>query len=738
MKNLYILLILVVFTQLGNAQICAPKTVPGSTVDVFDWRTDFFEAYLRDENQQTYPLSIPSPFYTGNSEQYNTAHFAASDQLDYKPEDGWEVIFHHFGTEQFGAVEPSFALYNRKTGLFRFFMFTRIYNNTDFHEMLIITTLQNLGSTFFNSALLESMNPVHHAIEEFDKRITTSTVNRFKGSQRTWIVSEWLTHYDPCTCRSSMRLGIIPKLQNISSLELNNDEGQGVFPIYSADEDLNNGDIRISIGGRGNSTTIDGKYTKGQAIFKNFQALETVLSDHAQDVSDSKSSPFILKKIVKSLGDLDAEEDISEAAHLISGVNSLVGNSTNSTLSSYSSFHRIDAVGEADSRFNSSGYVVYVPGGKNENYPEAHQPIYNNILGVASVLENIKVDWFKGVFGRDGDTPEEESWEEFYNYKLTTPIYYAINTQAGFDAQPKDVKVSMYFDVEWIEKFDYENGLPNVPGMIWVNQKTLRTPYMNPSCLYELDIPILSGVRSADFSQKSSYSFNIVNEYVTLALLLDSEIDSSETGYIKSYEVIKNELEFEGKYDDLPVNDYFDVPEDLTIDYKDIHSDLQTWGSTTILNVPENGIQFLDSLGMSTWEVLNDGSQNTDYKTYITNHFTLNFGENGPVNKFRLSGFCNSARYKAKVPNTWEPEDTKETNHDVLVYPNPMINSFTIEVEKGRQISYQIIDVLGYKVADSQEYNGEQILVNHLPSGVYYLTIFEDKKVIKEEKIVKI
>lgn len=261
---------------------------------------------------------------------------------------------------------------------------------------------------------------------------------------------------------------------------------------------------------------------------------------------------------------------------------------------------------------------------------------------------------------------------------------------------------------------------------------------MNPSCLYELDIPILSGVKSADFSQKSSYSFNIVNEYVTLALLLDSEIDSSETGYIKSYEVIKNELEFEGKYDDLPVNDYFDVPEDLTIDYKDIHSDLQTWGSTTILNVPENGIQFLDSLGMSTWEVLNDGSQNTDYKTYITNHFTLNFGENGPVNKFRLSGFCNSARYKAKVPNTWEPEDTKETNHDVLVYPNPMINSFTIEVEKGRQISYQIIDVLGYKVADSQEYNGEQILVNHLPSGVYYLTIFEDKKVIKEEKIVKI
>lgn len=77
MKNLLFTLLLILCYQLGFTQYCNQNTIPGSTVNVFDWVSDFYDFYLKDENQQTYYSSVPSPFYVeNNSSQFNTDHFA--------------------------------------------------------------------------------------------------------------------------------------------------------------------------------------------------------------------------------------------------------------------------------------------------------------------------------------------------------------------------------------------------------------------------------------------------------------------------------------------------------------------------------------------------------------------------------------------------------------------------------------------------------------------------------------
>jgi hypothetical protein len=79
-------------------------------------------------------------------------------------------------------------------------------------------------------------------------------------------------------------------------------------------------------------------------------------------------------------------------------------------------------------------------------------------------------------------------------------------------------------------------------------------------------------------------------------------------------------------------------------------------------------------------------------------------------------------------------------NGGVKVYPNPTEGSLTISIPKGegiepKQCVVKIIDVLGREalVCDYKE----QLNISQLEKGIYFLSLYEDKKLLGTKKIIK-
>jgi hypothetical protein len=90
----------------------------------------------------------------------------------------------------------------------------------------------------------------------------------------------------------------------------------------------------------------------------------------------------------------------------------------------------------------------------------------------------------------------------------------------------------------------------------------------------------------------------------------------------------------------------------------------------------------------------------------------------------------------------WQPQSTGIVNwgteNNINLYPNPVKDNFTINLEKETKGQLIIYDMLG-KIVTSQEINGKTMTINvsHLPQGVYNVRIVADWKTIGVSKIVK-
>jgi hypothetical protein len=72
---------------------------------------------------------------------------------------------------------------------------------------------------------------------------------------------------------------------------------------------------------------------------------------------------------------------------------------------------------------------------------------------------------------------------------------------------------------------------------------------------------------------------------------------------------------------------------------------------------------------------------------------------------------------------------------NVLVYPNPTSNNFTVNVNG--EITVKLYNMLGKEVL-SQNANGKAIInISHLQNGVYNVQVFSGNKIIGYSKIVK-
>lgn len=748
MKKYLLIIITILTLEIGYSQYCGQNTIPGSTIIEFDWTTEYFDMYLKDEFQQNYYAQVSSPFYiTNNSAQFNTDHFAETLELDFEPENGWEIIYFNFGTPQEGVAEPSYALYNRYNGLFRFFMYLTANGENSYQEAYISTYIKKLGQVFKNSALMESQNAIHHSLENFEKQVNIDVVNRYNESYGTWIVSEWLTHYDPCTCISSMTLVLEPTLQNISYVTLESDGSTNTIPIYSNMSNSNSGSVRVALGSAGGfAEKISGAYKKGNEVYKNFDAFTNTLEQisEGQTFDSEYKSPGILNNISNIASGAASGNPIALIAGLLSIVNTFSTSSSSKTITSYSSKHEFSTSGTIQTDAPYQAAEVYIPGSDHDTYPGAKKPIYNNILGIASIIETPTIETLTTTIQSDygDDCPPYDEWAwasvKYNYYKMNEDdIKFAINTNADIKNVPKEAKVALYFQYDLIEQCNAVNfnELEEIEDyLIKVNNNLYRTPYMNLSCLknYPIVIPVQ---KVWDCAYYCNTEYN-VTPYLQLAMILESN-DGKEIGQIKSYKIRYDNPNYD--WESRPENNFLEIPEDITINYHEIDENTETWGSTTVTDVPQNGVDIKNPDGSHSWFVLNDGDPSTPDDIYITDQYTIDCGIVNPVDQGYLQSFCNSSKYNPVVAISENNHNQSLNNKELTfrIYPNPTIDFLSIELEDYTNTLYEISDLLGSNVK-SGNLSIEKINISELTSGMYVFRIIRDQKLIADEKIIKL
>ena len=156
--------------------------------------------------------SIESPYFQYlNSNVTNLALPYDTLKLDFRPEDGWELIKRDFGFNvdgtpaATGVVNPSFIIYNKYTGTLRVFVARGELNNAANRAVIGINFPETPGlpSSMQTSALDLGLGNGPVALDQSffkkDSSFYYSPVN-YIGSYFKWMYADFPIIYDPCTC----------------------------------------------------------------------------------------------------------------------------------------------------------------------------------------------------------------------------------------------------------------------------------------------------------------------------------------------------------------------------------------------------------------------------------------------------------------------------------------------------------------------------------------------------------
>lgn len=435
-------------------------TEPGSTINRWDWQAPKFSISYMSGNGGTITRRVDSPFHmSSNSLAPNTA-FLVFGPLDYQVSEGWELLYRNFGTPEEPVGEASFGLYNRFTGLTRIFFWIEPNGEEVYQEGIISVGHTLLAPEDKVTAIFETLNIPANALSEFSGAGSVSQLNRVIING-TWMILEFVAYYDPCVCLHKSNLAFNPILASIEN-------------------------VNFTLEGTGTSTPIYGPGASSGSY------LGTAL-DYANGALGSLQSGY---KIYKELGDfLDLANDndaqlmqtiasalpswlpIAGAIGKVLGF--MVGKGRSSgapTLIGFNHNFEFTANGNISAQGFYEPALILTPGSFfNVNSPDALRPVYDNPLGIFSVLNTPTVeiaDYQYNIYEQNGEF--EDIRRE--SYRFVGGLDYIVNSVAGLSAQPVQILGALVWT-----NCDWEGGGPN--------ENFYSTPLINLSCLE--DYPVL-------------------------------------------------------------------------------------------------------------------------------------------------------------------------------------------------------------------------------------------------------
>jgi hypothetical protein len=109
--------------------------------------------------------------------------------------------------------------------------------------------------------------------------------------------------------------------------------------------------------------------------------------------------------------------------------------------------------------------------------------------------------------------------------------------------------------------------------------------------------------------------------------------------------------------------------------------------------------------------------------------YTTNTGTNGSV--------AQGVQQPYEISTTVGINETS-INLEMSVYPNPTKNYLTLKTEDNSNLSYQLYDLQG-KVIENKKVNANSTIITMeaLPKASYFLTVTDNKKIVKTFKVIK-
>ena len=384
-------LFLLFFSDLQSQ--CTSNTPLGSTINQFNWQQSTFLLYVIEDNSQIVSVIAPSPFFTANfSGQGNVEHLSAPAVKDYQVADGWELLYVNFGTQNIGVAEPSFALYNRYDGVARFFFWLTANQGAPFNSAVL--GVYHTGAEGKNSALFENINSPAHALDNFDKNLSIERHNAYDESVGTWLIAEFATAFDPCSCNHTTSVEIKPILTSVSTINLSIEGTSISTPLMSGGDISNQNGFIEAIGNiNGAFQSVSTLTEKGQKTYKNLAAFQNEVANILAPLVTPTNSPII--------GAIpDFMENIPFVGLGLQILDFLVGGGKSTSASTVTSFmerHQFSVTGNLTTIAPYQSARFYTPGSDRTGFDDsARSPAYDNVLGVANVLRTPTINTYRG------------------------------------------------------------------------------------------------------------------------------------------------------------------------------------------------------------------------------------------------------------------------------------------------------------------------------------------------------
>ncbi|THH34344.1 T9SS type A sorting domain-containing protein [Neolewinella litorea] len=449
--------------------ICPTPTALGSTINVWDWTTTFYTLYYEANNGiDIIDNNVPSPFIDiSNSGAINTEHLETNPP-DNNPADGWELLYKDIGGPVAGGVEyvgaPSFALYNRYTGLVRAFVYHPTDNTTNFQISRLKASHGEAadGVVFKGSALFSLMNTPSKALDEFYGFGDMAMGYNKYVDAGVWSILDFPAAYDPCVCQNPSKVYIDKELEGGRDIEMT------IKGSSYTEPEIEQGVPQSAFQkGFGIASNLLGLAGSGSTSFGRVQDYHGKIENwRAQENQPPYSGVTIPGNLVP--GWLGVGKATVDLLRFFIG-----GNGTSSRIVGYSTEFDLQATGTETSTEYKQGSDFFTPSSlaqDNPSYQNGSEAVYKNPLGVFNLLKTPKlhrlVNQNAGSLDRTYD---------FYRYVDGNELDYVVNTSAGFLATPRRIMLSLVFE----ECTGPARSMKLIPAS---QGGAIRTPFVDAAC----------------------------------------------------------------------------------------------------------------------------------------------------------------------------------------------------------------------------------------------------------------
>ncbi|MBK1441794.1 hypothetical protein JHJ32_17475 [Parapedobacter sp. ISTM3] len=255
----------------------------------------------RANNQPVSSVEVTLPWFTAGNPANN-------EDRDYRPELGWVLYLKDFGTPERPTQTPFFALYNKYSGVLRFFVYNyRVRNQGEPSKTYYVAELGFNNAANYNASL-SFFAPTDEFVKNNTNPSTKQIVVTKKDASDTWLNFDFVMTYD--TKYSELKLTVYGASQ--ADLALGTD-----FSTLNA---------RSSVGGAGVTSDFHNAMTKGYEYIGSTKSLLDAINDLLGKRDSNKSaSQYVVQSEAASGGNVAPQSVVGTVAAAVGVVQSVVG-----------------------------------------------------------------------------------------------------------------------------------------------------------------------------------------------------------------------------------------------------------------------------------------------------------------------------------------------------------------------------------------------------------------------------